>query len=156
MLIGYILARVCIKFWCSSFLYGAICVQLTDRGFDDWEYVSELHFSIIIEPEVSTFLNTCTVLFFRGCVSEVAVPSHPIRRYISIPRKLCFRFDGYRVQMIRYILALEWYSFVGTLQQPIISLVHRCLKALNVKYLSDMFCRICVLVRLIHHITVTS
>ena len=112
--------------------------------------MTERMYPNFIELEVSTFLNTCTVLYFRGCSSEVAVPSHPISRYISIPRKLCLRFDGYRVQIIRCILALEWYSFVGTLQHPIIILVHRCLKALNVKYLSDMFCRICVLVRLLH------
>ena len=58
----------------------------------DWKDIFVTQLVIIIKPEASTF--PMIVIFFRGCVCEVVIPSHSVTCYIYIPVTLglCFHY----------------------------------------------------------------
>ena len=70
---------------------GVACVELAPLSLDYWEDISITRLIIIIKSEVSTFPNVG--IFFRGCVSEVVVPSYAVSFtyiYTYVPGKVDF------------------------------------------------------------------
>ena len=61
---------------------GVVSLKLAHSSFGDREDIFTIHLIIIIKSEVSIFL--IVVIFFRGCVPEVVVPSYAVG-FIYIP-----------------------------------------------------------------------
>ena len=78
-----------------------ICVELAHSNLGDREDIFITHFIIIIKSEISTL--PIVVIFFRGCLPEVVIPSYAVRYiYIYIYIYAWFMHQFYALYVFRY------------------------------------------------------
>ena len=114
---------------------GFLSVELAHSSLCDREDIFMIHLIIIIKSEVWTY--PIVVIFLRGCVPEVVVPSYAVAsRHIYNSGTAGFCFFHYCAglwcaQIIEYIMAWWSYLFVCRLYYLIIIIMQTYLKVLK-------------------------
>ena len=79
-----------LAYFVAMYMYGVVCVKEVHSSWGGREGIFLTHFIIINKSEVPIIL--VVVIFFRGCLPEIVVPSYAVG-FIYIPGKLCCAND---------------------------------------------------------------
>ena len=91
-------------------IYGVVCVELVHWSLGDRENIFITHLIITIKSEVSIF--PIVVIFFRGCLPEIVVPSYTVGFiYTSRDRWVLFLLLQCSLMMCANKYIMVWWSY---------------------------------------------